>query len=105
MTEAAAGPSALVRAVRTYLDHLVVERGLAENSVKSYRRDLRRYLGYLDGAGVSDLDQITEQTVSGLLMALREGDGEHQPQAEGDHGLVPVSVLTLPSLTMTSRSA
>src|ERR1700724_1650916 len=30
---------------------------------------------------------------------------DHQPQSEGDHGLAPVSVLTLPSLTTTSRSA
>jgi integrase/recombinase XerD len=67
VSEVAAGPSALVRAVRTYVDHLVVERGLAENSVSSYRRDLRRYLGYLDSVGVTDLDQVTEQTVSGFL--------------------------------------
>ena len=39
-----------VRAVRTYLDHLVVERGLADNTLKSYRRDLRRYVGWLAGA-------------------------------------------------------
>ena len=75
MTEAPPpAQGALVRAVRTYVDHLVVERGLAENSLKSYRRDLRRYLAYLDGIGVTDLDQVTEQTVSGFLMALREGD-------------------------------
>jgi len=86
------GPSALTRAVRTYLDHLVVERGLAENSVKSYRRDLRRYLGYLDSAGVGELDQVTEQTVSGFLMALREGDSEHQPLSATSAGRSVVAV-------------
>ena len=78
--------------MRTYLDHLVVERGLAENSVKSYRRDLRRYLGYLDGAGVTDLDQVTEQTVSGFLMALREGDRDHPPLSATSAGRTVVAV-------------
>jgi integrase/recombinase XerD len=86
------GPSVLTRAVRTYLDHLVVERGLAENSVKSYRRDLRRYLAYLDSAGVTELAQITEQTVSGFLMALREGDSQHQPLSATSAGRSVVAV-------------
>ena len=86
------GGSALVRAVRTYVDHLVVERGLAENSVKSYRRDLRRYLEYLDGIGVTELDQVTEQTVSGFLMALREGDRDHPPLSATSAGRTVVAV-------------
>ena len=46
--EPVAGPSELVRAVRTYLDHLAVERGLAVNTLSSYRRDLRRYVEVFD---------------------------------------------------------
>ncbi len=88
----AAGPNALVRAVRTYLDHLVVERGLAENSVKSYRRDLRRYLGYLDSLKITDLDQVTELVVSGFLVALREGDAQHQPLSGTSAGRSVVAV-------------
>ena len=67
------------RAVRTYLDHLAVERGLATNTLSSYRRDLRRYLDHLAVLGVDDLDRVTEQTVADFLVRLREGDPEHQP--------------------------
>ena len=38
--------------VTGYLDHLTVERGLAANTIASYRRDLRRYTEYLAAAGV-----------------------------------------------------
>jgi len=67
------------RAVRTYLDHLLVERGLATNTLTSYRRDLRRYLQFLAGAGVDDLDAVTETVVSSFLVSLREGDADHPP--------------------------
>jgi integrase/recombinase XerD len=72
-------PADPVRAVRTYLDHLAVERGLAANTLSSYRRDLRRYLDHLAGAGVEDLDAVTEQTVADFLVRLREGDPDHPP--------------------------
>lgn len=67
----------LQRAVRTYLDHLSVERGLAANTLTSYRRDLRRYLEYLAEVGIEDLGSVSEATVSGFLVRLREGDEGH----------------------------
>lgn len=69
-----------------------MERGLAVNTLTSYRRDLRRYLGYLDTVGVSGLDEITEQTVLGFLMALREGDSEHPPLSATSAGRTVVAV-------------
>ncbi|WP_232820116.1 site-specific tyrosine recombinase XerD [Nocardioides allogilvus] len=71
--------AALTRAIRTYLDHLAVERGLAANTLSSYRRDLRRYADHLAQEGVSTLDEVTEAIVAGFLMRLREGDAEHPP--------------------------
>jgi integrase/recombinase XerD len=71
--------SDLQRGVRTYLDHLTVERGLAANTLLSYRRDLRRYLAYLADQGVEEFGKVTEALVSGFLMKLREGDAEHPP--------------------------
>jgi integrase/recombinase XerD len=62
-----------------YLDHLTVEKGVAENTLKSYRRDLRRYLEFLAGLDVTTMEAITETTVTEFLMRLREGDTDHQP--------------------------
>jgi integrase/recombinase XerD len=67
----------IVRAIRTYLDHLSVERGLAANTLTSYRRDLRRYQEYLDELGIESLDAVTEATVTSFLVRLREGDTDH----------------------------
>lgn len=69
----------LVAAVRTYLDHLGVERGLSANTLSSYRRDLRRYVEHLSGHGVDDVARVDEAAVSAFLMGLREGEGEHPP--------------------------
>jgi integrase/recombinase XerD len=83
------------RAARTYLDHLAVERGLAGNTLASYRRDLRRYLGFLAGRGVRDLAEVGEQTVSEFLMHLREGDEDHPPLSASSAGRTVVAVRGL----------
>jgi integrase/recombinase XerD len=65
--------------VTGYLDHLTVERGLAVNTIASYRRDLRRYTEYLAAAGVRGMREVAESDVSGFLTALRQGDDDHPP--------------------------
>lgn len=77
MTEAGSSSGGLARAVRTYLDHLTVERGLAANTLLSYRRDLRRYQEFLAAQDIDDLDAVTEATVTAFLVSLREGSPEH----------------------------
>ena len=93
-TGPAAGPAAgaVTRAVRTYLDHLVVERGLADNTLKSYRRDLRRYLDFLAAHGLVDLADVREATVTDFLVHLREGDADHPPLSAASAGRTVVAV-------------
>ena len=73
--------AALIRAVRTYLDHLTVERALSVNTLAAYRRDLDRYLTWLAAAGVADLDSISPRQVAAYLASLREGTDTHRPLA------------------------
>ncbi|HEU0103929.1 MAG TPA: site-specific tyrosine recombinase XerD [Mycobacteriales bacterium] len=79
----------------SYLDHLAVERGLAANTLLSYRRDLRRYLEHLGGRGIDDLAAVTENDVTDFLAALREGDGEHPALSAASAGRGVVAVRGL----------
>lgn len=73
------GGPAVDRLVRTYLDHLSVERGLAKNTLSSYRRDLRRYLDFLAVQARDDVGDVTEADVAAFLASLRQGDDAHPP--------------------------
>lgn len=67
---------ALETQMQGYLDHLTIERGVAANTLSSYRRDLRRYSKHLEDRGISDLAKVGEDDVSEFLVALRRGDPE-----------------------------
>jgi integrase/recombinase XerD len=69
-----------------YLDHLTIERGVAANTISSYRRDLRRYAEHLNARGIDDLSDVTEVDVSDFLVALRQGDP--------GTGVVPLSAVS-----------
>lgn len=68
----AAPPSAASRALQVYLDHLTVERGSSPNTVGAYRRDLTRYVLFLDASGI-ELAEATTSDVEAFVAALRTG--------------------------------
>ncbi|MEO3823754.1 site-specific tyrosine recombinase XerD [Actinomadura sp. B10D3] len=90
----AAGP-AVDAAVRAYLGHLAVERGLAANTLSSYRRDLRRYAQVLDGRGRAAIGEVAEDDVRAFLVVLREGDLDHPPLSAGSAARALVAVRGL----------
>ena len=73
-------PTALSRAADDYLGYLSIERGSSENTVEAYGRDLRRYLAYLAGEGITEPDEVTTAAVEGHIRALEEA------------GLAPTSI-------------
>jgi integrase/recombinase XerD len=60
--------------IRTYLDHLDVERGVSVHTSGAYRRDLRRYAQYLASRGVVDPNRITPALINDYAASLRAGD-------------------------------
>jgi integrase/recombinase XerD len=79
-------------ALGQYVDHLTVERGLARNSLASYRRDLARYLEFLTEVGVHSPEDVTEGHVLAFLGRLREGDADHQALAASSAARTVVAV-------------
>jgi len=67
---------AIDRRIDEYLDHVRVERGLADNSLAAYARDLAKFAGHLEESGLADVTEITTSAVSSFLVRLgREGLG------------------------------
>ena len=92
-------------AVRRYLDHLTVERGLAAHTLQAYRRDLRRYVAVLGAAGRTGIGEVTTQDVAGYLAGLRVGDEGHPPLAASSAGRAVVAVRGLHAFTLAEGLA
>jgi integrase/recombinase XerD len=71
---------------------LAVERGLAANTLVSYRRDLRRYVDFLAAVGVDAVPAVTAAQVADFLAALRTGSGDHPPLSATSAGRAVVAV-------------
>lgn len=73
----------LDRFVRGFLDHLGIERGMSPHTVAAYRRDLARYVEFLDDQGVRTPAEVRAEHVSGFAHRLQTGwvdaDGTAHP--------------------------
>lgn len=58
--------------LRRFIEYIGIEKGLADNSIEAYKRDLTRYLLYLEENQLTDLDKINHRHLTRLLIELRE---------------------------------
>ncbi len=73
-------PEFLSDPLRRFLDHVRLEKGLSDNSIEAYERDLVRYLGIVIDRGITTVEAIRAKDVSEFVRTL------------DDIGLAPSSV-------------
>ena len=58
--------------IEDFLSYLGSEKGLAQNTLISYRRDIEMFLILLKKLGISSLDRVREEEVIGFLSSLKD---------------------------------
>jgi integrase/recombinase XerD len=83
------------RHINGYLDHLLVERGLAKNSMSAYRRDLGRYQEFLLNKGFLEFSAVSANDISEFLINLRLGSEHHSALAPASAARTLIAVRGL----------
>lgn len=79
----------------SWLNHLAVERGVSANTLSNYRRDVERYIAWLDSAGKQTLGEVTTGDVEAYVADLRRGSDRMKPLAASSAGRALVVVRGL----------
>lgn len=58
--------------LQTFIHYLSVERGLAQNTLFSYERDITQYLQFLEKSGIVTLTDSSKVHISNYLMKLKQ---------------------------------
>lgn len=66
----------LEKAIEAFLTHASIERGLSPRTIEAYQRDLKRFAGYLKGAGIRSFRAVRREHLVDFTQSLdREGLG------------------------------
>lgn len=58
--------------VEEFLNYLSVEKGLAENTIKAYSRDLNKYMNYLQQNKISSFGQTKRDNITDFMHGLKD---------------------------------
>lgn len=92
-------PAGLLRPVKEYLMHIQLEGGVTMNTTDAYGRDLAKYLTYLHTRGVTDIADVTRETIMGFIEYLAE-----EKYALASRARMTVSVRRLHEFTAAETS-
>lgn len=60
-----------MRELQSYIHYLKIEKGLSDNTINSYFRDLDAYVRYLGTIGKSDIARVSERDISEYIRRLK----------------------------------
>lgn len=80
-----------------WLDHLLIERGLAHNTLMAYRRDTTRYLSFLAQLGIHEPTRVDASAVNDFVVSLTLGDHNRPPLARTSAARAVVAVRAMHS--------
>ncbi|MCH2171129.1 tyrosine recombinase [Myxococcota bacterium] len=84
-------PTRLQDLVDDFMEVLRLERGLPDNTVHAYQRDLRKFLRFLVADSVQEVRQIRWEHLHGFSRELAERGREGSGEGTGESGLKPSS--------------
>lgn len=58
--------------INEFIDYLSIERGLAENTLISYRRDLDKFTAHMEKKGIGSIERIRKNDITAFLMNERD---------------------------------
>ena len=61
-----------IQFISEYLEYLEVEKGLAQNTLEAYRRDLTDFVDFCYNRGENDITDITRSDINSYILKLKE---------------------------------
>jgi integrase/recombinase XerD len=58
--------------IEQFLSYISVERGMADNTLSSYKRDLSKFSDFLKSKKIDSIDKVSRQMINSFMMAERE---------------------------------
>jgi integrase/recombinase XerD len=55
-----------------YLDYLLIERGVARNTLEAYKRDLHRFFLFLNEKGLTEIEAVTQAIIIEYLTLIKK---------------------------------